>query len=369
MGTALRILAGLAFCGTCAGSLPAADTAPPELHKLHALFLIDSQAESVGKAVTVDGKRMEVLLRGGVPKDRLALTVLTENDVTNEKIVEYYKGLKSGPGDALLCFYSGHGATDTEHGHYLSLQNSGPFMRSQLRDLMYAHKPGLAVILTDCCSVRMRVDVKRSILEMPGSARQLDPALNALFFRHRGLVDITAATGNGAWCNDEVGGLFTFNLVKVIDRHSKLTAGGREQFVTWKELFPQVQQETVGMSSEWHQEDPQKEDENKQKFQKPQAFELPDDPTRPYLVLHNTAQAVVRYRYRWGNEGNWASASLPPEGDRLHSVPATIASPERSNLELKFEDGETDTLKVGKRYRYSPGPKKTRGLDEDAAFP
>ena len=169
---------------------------------------------------------MENLLRGGIPKDRLALTVIGGSDLTDEKIVKYYKQLKPGPADCLLCYYTGHGGTDPEQGHFLALTKSGIFFRSRLRSLMQAHKPALTVILTDCCSSCVHVNAKRSVLEIRGAARQLDPALRSLFFRHRGMVDITGATGNLAYGNNAVGGFFTVSLIKVIDKHSALAESG-----------------------------------------------------------------------------------------------------------------------------------------------
>lgn len=365
MFTVSRILVVVAFCTAFTPSLRAADSAPAELHKLHALLLIDSKAENVAEADKVDGRRMTAFLRGGVPKERLALTILDGDDLTEEKIVKHYEHLKTGPADCLFCFYSGHGGTDPDQGHFLALTNTGPFFRTKLRSLIQAHKPALSVIVTDCCSSCVRVDSKRNVLVMPGAARQLDPALRCLFFRHRGLVDVTGASGNAAYGNDDIGGMFTSSLVKVIQRHSGLLGNGREQFVTWKDMFPQVQQETEVTYVHWVKGDDPNNPEVKQKTQKPQAFDLPDDPTRPSLTLHNNGKETVHYRYRWGKDGNWSAATLPPEGNRMHSVPATIGSTDRWFLEVKFDDGETGTLKVGKTYKYSHGPKKTRGLEED----
>ena len=135
-------------------------------------------------------------------------------------------------------------------------------------------------------------------------------------------------------------------------------------------MFPQVQQETESTYLHWIKGDDPNNKDIAQKTQKPYAFDLPDDPTRPSLTLHNSSGSPVPYRYRWAKEGTWLTATLPPDGDRWHSVPATITSTEQWFLEVKFDDGETGTLKVGKTYRYSPGPKK-RGLNdgEDAEKP
>ncbi len=364
MRTVSRILA----CLLCGGASLARGSEPPaELQKLHALLLIDSQAEKVGKSCVIDGQRVESLLRGGIPKNRLSLTILTGKDATGERVIQYYKHLRSSPTDSLLCFYSGHGGTDPEHGPFFGLQNGDTFFRTKLRALIYEHQPSLAVILSDCCSMCLRVPVKRSVVELPGAARQLDPALKSLFFQHRGLVDITGATGNAAWCNEDVGGLFTCNLVKVIRRHSHLMHENREPFAAWKTLFPQVEHECQVMSAEWHDSGPQKNEPQSQKTQKPQAFDVPDDPTRPFLTLHNNSQGIVRYQYRWGHQGTWSSASMPPGGDRLHSVSSAAAAADQV-LEVKFDDGESGSLKIGKRYQYSPGSKK-RGLNDGDETP
>jgi len=81
-----------------AGSAPA-----PELQKLYALLVVDTQA-NLGDSVRVDNERMKHLLLTGIPRERLHITVLTEKDVTYNKIVAYYRNLKVSSSDVLLFY-------------------------------------------------------------------------------------------------------------------------------------------------------------------------------------------------------------------------------------------------------------------------
>jgi hypothetical protein len=343
-----------------------AETSPPELRKLHALLVVDTLS-GLGESVSVDGNRIEDMLRGGIPRDRLDLTLLTGKDVTSKNILGYFKNLSVAPNDGLLFFYAGHGATDPEKGHFFALQKlaTAPLLRSDLRRAMTDRHPGLVVILTDCCSTRYPLGKKRKVTAIPGVARQLDPALRCLLFQHRGVVDVTAAVEGAAFGDDDEGGLFTRTLAGAIRNRSGGLARTPGKFLSWAELFPEVEQGTAHAFSRWSHDQQARGERLDQKTQKPRAFALPRDPTRPSLTIRNASNQVVRYRHRWGTDGDWDQVVLAPEGGRLHLPPAGRSGTEPAALNVEFEDGEKESLKVGKTYRYKPGTntKKTRSFE------
>ena len=138
--------------------------------------------------------------------------VLTGKDVNANAILSYFRGLKVGRDDALFFYYAGHGATDPQKGHFLALQDlaAKPLLRADLRRAMQEHQTGLVVIMTDCCSTRFCCSARSA-----GSSRtrepprSIDPVLRCLLYQSRGVVDITAASGNASFGDDHEGGIFT----------------------------------------------------------------------------------------------------------------------------------------------------------------
>lgn len=342
-----------------------AEIAPSDLRKLYALIIVDTLS-GLGESVSVDGDRVFDLLRSGVPRDRLDVTVLTGKDVTANRIREYYRDVKCGSTDGLLFYYAGHGATDPEKGHFFALQKlkTAPLLRSDLRKAMEAHHPGLLIILTDCCSTRFKLGKKRKVVVTPGNANRLDPTLRCLFFQHRGVVDVTATSEGAAFGDDDEGGLFTRTLAHSIKKRSDVLNEAPGGFVSWAELFPEIQQGTAREFTHWARQQQARGEAVDQRTQKPRAFELPRDPSRPSLTLRNGSSQVIRYRYRWGSSGEWEPVVVPPEGSHLHVAPLGPIGGDPPNMIAVFENGESESLKVGKIYRFTPDQKKSRHIED-----
>jgi hypothetical protein len=337
----------------------------PELRKLYALLVIDTRTE-LRDSVLVDRERMEKVLKRGVPRDRLEITVLTDRDVTSARILQYYQSIKADSGDALLFYYAGHGAIDPSKGHFLALQelDTKPLLRTDLRKAMQKKNPGLIVVLTDCCSERYKLpDKKRAVIPEAREAKVLDPVLGCLFFRHRGVVDITAASDNtAAFGDDHEGGLFTRSLGALLQ--SKLEdLGAKANFVSWQELFSRLQRDTEKAFGSWAKEHRARGEKVDQSTQKPRAFDLAGGSVnRTSLTLINASNEPLRYQYRWSGDTNWEKATIAAMASRTHQAPAGKTT--ASVLEVKFENGETGTLKLGKSYRWTSDTKKKRGLTD-----
>lgn len=363
--------AALCLAVVAAGSLvaPAPAEPPPELKKLHALFIVDTLA-GLGTSVEIDGKRIEHLLIRGIPKDRLDLTVYKGKDASAAKILEYYKTHKVGKDDALFFFYAGHGATDPEKGHFFALQegNTTPLLRESLRKEMQRSSPGLIVIVTDCCSTRFKLkDLGKGF--RPGPAdhpMEMDPVLRALFFQHRGVVDITAAGDNSAFGDDQHGGLFTRTLGETLKKGYNTLDKNRDGFVSWTEVFERVQTQTQEAFKEYAKDAQGRGEKVDQKTQKPRAFSLADggSASGQSLTLVNGGKKPVRYQHRWEGEASWESSTLPADGSKTHTAPPAKPGKETAKLEVKFENGEAATLKVGKNYKYTDD-KKTRKVSDE----
>ena len=387
--TALALLAALAA--------PALANAA-ELNKLHAVLVIDTEA-GLGEGVKIDLRRVAGGLRALVPSSRLEISVVTGGSVTPAGVLEAVAAAKTGPADALFVYYSGHGVT-IDNKHYLWLQNgkAGKLERQTLLAEMGKTKPGLKVLATDCCSNRVA-----SKLPAEGQTRDLQPPAKAsptagnLFFRARGTMDMTAATLEESFGDDERGGYFTFALMAVL-RDPKLSVK------SWGEFSPLVQDKTGKVFNAVQKAGmiPQA-----RAVQKPtvvfndtrpaDAVEVVDNPTPsgPQAVkgaaagalavvgLFNPTSNPVKFRYRWDGEGDWVTLSIKPQGDVCLSHkaanPANLPKLEfqldgraAKMLAAKLWSGKGEPVASnGKGYDVRPSAKatRTRGVGSQADAP
>jgi hypothetical protein len=179
--------------------------------------------------------------------DRITVEELPQHMMNPDDILGYYRSLRVDPDEAIVFWYAGHGGTDRVHGHFLGI-SGGSLERSRLVEVMTSRNARLTVILTDCCSNSARMESARRLT----AGSEWSDALLDLFFRHRGVVNITAATfdatridpmtgepgvGEFGWYVDGVGGLFTSSIVELLTsgRSDRLDRSG-EGFLDWSEF-------------------------------------------------------------------------------------------------------------------------------------
>lgn len=331
----------------------ATSAAPPvELRKVHALLVIDTLS-GLGDSVRVDGERVERLLHNNLPRDRAEIRVLTGKDVTADAILAYYRNLQVGHADSLFFYYAGHGATDPRQGHFLALQelNARPLLRGDLLRAMQAHQPGLVVLLTDCCSTRYKLHSKlRRLSEELGAAPTIQPVLRCLLYQARGVVDITASSGNASFGDDHDGGIFTRAFDNLVNQGVAPLDADHDGLVTWSEFFARLQVETEGTFIDWAKRQRALGEEVGQTSQKPQAFALAGG--EQAITLRNETPDPRRYQFRWTGQVDWKDGTIPPRG-MSQQVPPT-GRDERAGppLEVRFEGGRTATLRAGRTYRF-----------------
>jgi hypothetical protein len=350
--TSAALIAGIWLgLSLAAGTVTHAGPAP-ELRKVHALLVVDTLSD-LGESVKIDGQRIDRLLSGNLPRDRVEIRILTGKDVNADAILAYYRDLKVGRDDALFFYYAGHGATDPQGGHFLALQDldAKPLLRDDLRRAMRAHNPGLIVLMTDCCSTRYKLPGKtRRVYEDEGEARTIQPVLRCLLYQSRGVVDVTAATGNASFGDDHEGGIFTRTFDRLVrDGDAKLDAD-RDGFVSWPEFFPRLQSETQGIFVTWAQRQRSRGEDVGQSTQKPHAFSLGD--AGGAVGLRNGTRSALRYQYRWSGQRSWEAGTIPPNGVARHAPPTGRGDRSTPTLEVRFEGGKSAELRVGKTYQF-----------------
>src|SRR5262249_1984547 len=132
------------------------------------------------------------------------------------------------------------------------------------------------------------------------SPTTLSRTMSHLFFRGRGLVDITAATEEEAWSDDQNGGLFTRSLCRLLLRDIKEMDRNRDGFLAWDEFFPQLQKETQLFFRDWTAKMKARypDSEIRAETQKPYAFFLGKPAVHAVVEIENAKAGALRYRYR-----------------------------------------------------------------------
>ena len=358
LGFRSGLLLAAALVGRVEGSPP-----PPELRTVHALLVVDTLS-GLGESVKIDGERIDHLLSDRLPKDRAEIVVLTGKDVNANAILSYFHGLKVGRDDALFFYYAGHGATDPQKGHFLALQELGtkPLLRADLRRVMQEHQPGLVVIMTDCCSTRFSLGKTRRILPDKGNAASIDPVLRCLLYQSRGVVDITAASGDASFGDDHEGGIFTRSFAKLVEDGIAGSDANKDGFVSWPEFFSRLQTQTQGVFVTWAQHQRARGEEIDQTSQKPMAFSLGTGGESPVVRLRNDTVEPMEYEYRWAGGSSWQSGRIAPHAVAEHAPPPGGGN-RPTTLEVRFKGGKTAELQAGKTYRFHD-TKKPRGSEE-----
>jgi hypothetical protein len=274
----------LYFIPWTALALGVAGWAEAEEGKIYLLLAASNADSKIGPSCDVDIDNVEQFLMQGSPPGRIVVDKLTDKTdpvLSPQSVVEYYQKRlagRVGTDDAVIFFYSGHGAFDREQYHYMDL-STGPLPRLQVRDAILALRPQprLVVVITDCCSFYKDID------KFPPRAAAPNPAVvEALFLRPRGIVDINACSeGQVATGNNQTGGAFTKAWVFEMGRELAKLDVNQDGGLTWHEFFPQLIPTTNANWKDAHPDGVNLGGDVVQKTQIPQAYNLPTDPSDP----------------------------------------------------------------------------------------
>jgi hypothetical protein len=385
METAMRLLCrklGLLMMGLLLAASPLLAAkgllavGPAEVKKLHVLLVFDTEDEALGDSLKIDEQRMRHFLKETIPQDRLSLTVLKGKDVSPERILAHYRKVKPDPGDGLMFFYGGHGGTDKVKGHFLQLSCGIDLPRSDLRKAMEAKKTPLVLLVTDCCSTPQKIaTVKTRNIGDPRGAKAIHPTVRCLLFQARGTIDVTAATNNASWSDNEKGGLFTRSFCQLMKADGKSLDTNRDGLVSWREFFPRLQNETEAIFKSWSKELRARGARIDTRTQKPSSFSLGEDvqgAARTFAVvgIENGTKLMIAYRWRWSGQQDWNDHSLATGEKKVHFLLLMNSQQVLPELEVEINGKMRPPLKAdrwsgegdpkfddGKPYRLGPRKK------------
>ena len=283
--TTQRIAAAAVLLIALLGARKAQAQAHEEASRVRILLVCDMGGdEKERERRVVNRAAMENALETALRKQglgrRYTLDILAGPGATREAVLGHYRGLRTGPAEALLFYSNAHGNTDPQRGHYFDLGGKRLY-RSDLRRAMTAKKPRLAVIITDTCATIPGKEPPNKIAgtvkaqKAPPAPKAGDgSALRDLLFRHEGVVDINAAgRGQFSYGNISRGNCFTRALVELLDQPASRFDRNDDGFVEWGEFYPALAQAT------------RQEAEHRGLSQSPQAFALGRPAGRPERQL------------------------------------------------------------------------------------
>jgi hypothetical protein len=337
---ACRLLLGACSVLACLALSAPRDAAAEEADdatRVHVLLVIDSNDPEIGTSVETDLGRIRKLVEWGLPEPRRSVVVLQGNDVTPQRILAHYEKLEVRPTETVFFYYAGHGAWYTG-GHYLRMQQGkGLLERKDLLAAIAAKKPRLAVVLTDCCSTYVGATMFVTQLSP-------DPSVfRDLFFRHRGVVDVTAAQKGQVAVGDEArGGAFTAALWDVLTEMPRATLDANEDgVVSWAEMMHEVSKATQGNFSATQPRGLVVKGRRHEK-QTPHVFgKLADPPTRPVPpsklrlgvdLKEVEGGGVEIVAVRAGSPAAWIGFRV---GERIVSLWVPTDDPWGENVEIK----------------------------------
>jgi hypothetical protein len=303
---------------------PSGAAPPAELGKLHVLMAFDTADPHLGKGLGIDQRRLTKVLQGLIPASRYEVTVLSGKGLTGDALFERIRSLRTKvtPRDGVFFFFGGHGAINDKLGHVLKFHDGKVVKRQDVRRQLLGLKAGLTVILTDCCSTKEKYEGERDDIVTPRAATALEPTAAHLFFQARGVVDITAATEEEAWSDDDNGGLFTRSLCRLLVRPVKEMDLNGDGFLTWAEFFPQLQRETQLFFRDWSAKMKARYSDSaiRAETQKPYAFFLGKQQAYAVVEVENARGSPLAYRFRWEGQKEWTAWELKAGARKAHAA-------------------------------------------------
>lgn len=279
---------------------------------VHVLSVFDTRANQIGaliertdRVVFLDALA-KAFKKAGREDQLDLLPPLTGDEANPANIIKALEGLvgktQHRTDDAVLFYYSGHGAMDPSEGHYLAL-SSGDILRKRIRDLLLQMPVRLRLILTDSCGSYIFSDRgQRFAFETAMRFEEKFQLIQNLFFESRGIVDInSAAPGTVSKITPDIGGYWTYAFCSLLtaDHNEIFLRGGKitldvnhDGRVSWDEFIPAVDQGVA--ISQWGL--PAKDKQRSHAFEIAVSLMSPDIHGHEGLRLFQHRKVVLRNR-------------------------------------------------------------------------
>lgn len=217
---------------------------------------------------------------------RLNLVDLAGRQATSERFWAELDRIATGTGrdDVVVVYFTGHGGMDTESRRpYLLACDDTYIDRARLSERLRALDCKLRILLTDCCSNYLKVEVAEGSEDVVG-----DRMLKRLLLHHSGFTDVTAASPGQFAYATTIGGYLTMCLANDMIRYP-----------TWREVFEKTREkvlheaeESVGKRQEPHAYSLATPDEPSAAAAPESDMVIPDSSTRPLPAAELAAMSL-----------------------------------------------------------------------------
>lgn len=204
---------------------------------VHVLLVGDTNDRKIGPSVETDLENLTELLESLIPRQQLDLVTVKGNGVSWDGIISQLVQFSAADADAMIFFYSGHGAFDAYDdgmsGHFFQMPNGERLYRSAVVRHVARRGAGLDAVISCSCSVFVPLP------PAPGAAPpmrrdQMAPLAESLFFTERGLLNINSASeGEYAFGNPVMGSTLYHPFCNLLRQNS-------EQALTWKQVLDEL---------------------------------------------------------------------------------------------------------------------------------
>ena len=177
--------------------------------RLHVVVLADTNDPKIGVADAKDVEMLHRLFTTNVPMRQLRFVEVTGNNARARRALHALAALDvKANHDTVIFYYSGHGAFDVNKKDHVFQPNDDNLFREDVRAAIRKLRPRLSVIISDTCSVYVRIPVHGTTGPAPGEDK-MTPAFQSLFVDASGVVDISSTRPKQKALGNNLGGLFT----------------------------------------------------------------------------------------------------------------------------------------------------------------
>lgn len=219
-------------------------SAPLVAQEIHALLILRDDDVKIFNSVEINERYMKNMLRQLNVKADAMKVLADERNYYTADVINWIENRNVQPNDTIFIYFNGHGYVDGNE-HFLKINDSRPTPRRYLTDSLSKQNCRLKMLITDTCSSDLIIEKKDENLSTKIESKprsQQQHYLQHLFYKHEGMLDITAASpGQDAWSNNILGGYFTNALSASIGSDADKD---RDRFVSWQEVFELAQFET-----------------------------------------------------------------------------------------------------------------------------
>ncbi|MCA9075513.1 MAG: hypothetical protein KDA93_10810 [Planctomycetaceae bacterium] len=204
---------------------------------IHLVIVADTLDRSIGQSVQVDVEKVEEAFKGNVPERQLQIHKLTDEKAGRQNWLDQMGRIHPEADDALVVYYSGHGAYERQNGHLFAPRGE-MLPRKDVVDAIRKQGGRLGVLIGDCCSTEIEVPVPVPFLP---PVDEVTPLFDELFIKPSGFVDVSATKPGEEAMGTAAGGVFTIAFHLFCIEHS-------QERKTWNELLTGINQTTRQMS-------------------------------------------------------------------------------------------------------------------------